>query len=150
MKLAQWVVDSKVGPLYLVASEVGLRGVFWKPQTVPILKTRLLAKAEAQLDEYFLGKRKKFDLPLDVPGTPFQKRVWRELSRIPYGKTCSYRALAMKIKKQKAYRAVGSANGKNPLCIVVPCHRVVASNGTLGGYSGGLAIKSKLLELEGS
>src|SRR4030095_12293191 len=100
------------------------------------------------LKEYFSGVRHDFDLPLDIQGTAFQKRVWEQLRRIPYGKTASYRDIARMIGKKTAYRAVGNANGKNPLCIIVPCHRVIAADGSLGGYSGGLKIKTQLLKLE--
>lgn len=101
-----------------------------------------------QLGEYFEGVREKFDLPFDVQGTPFQMQVWNQLSKIPYGETCSYRDIARKIKNAKAVRAVGTANGRNPLSIIVPCHRVIASNGSLGGYAGGVKLKTKLLSFE--
>jgi methylated-DNA-[protein]-cysteine S-methyltransferase len=156
MSHAQYVMQSEIGPLYLVASEKGLAGVFWKKQVAPQLKelskknpeVLILKKAIQQLEEYFAGKRKDFDLPFDMEGTDFQKKVWQALSRIPYGETCSYRDIARKIKNEKAFRAVGTANGKNPMSIIVPCHRVIAANGTLGGYAGGVAIKQKLLDLE--
>lgn len=156
MSNAQWMTASKVGRLYLVASEKGLQGVFWERQSVPMAKSllgtapeiRLLSQAADELKDYFSGNRKKFNLPLDVRGTPFQKRVWAELRKIPYGKTCSYKDIARRIENEKAVRAVGSANGRNPLCILIPCHRVIAADGSLGGYSSGLHIKTKLLELE--
>jgi methylated-DNA-[protein]-cysteine S-methyltransferase len=152
----QYKLDSKIGPLYLVASETGLQGVFWKKQRAPLAgslsseapEIRILARAKSQLEEYLSGQRQAFDLPLDIQGTPFQQKVWAQLSRIPYGKTVSYKDIARKIKNENAVRAVGTANGKNPLCIIVPCHRVIASDGTPGGYSGGLDIKHRLLELE--
>ncbi len=103
-----------------------------------------------QLREYFFGERKKFNLPLDLEGTDFQKKVWKELQKIPYGKTISYKILSAKIGNVKAIRAVGKANGENPAAIVVPCHRVIGSNGSLTGYAGGLDIKEKLLLLEGA
>ncbi len=103
-----------------------------------------------ELIEYFDRKRKYFSIPLDTHGTEFQKRVWRQLLNIPYGKTISYMLLAKLIGNSKATRAVGKANGENPLPILIPCHRVINSDGKLGGYSGGLGIKEKLLELEGS
>jgi methylated-DNA-[protein]-cysteine S-methyltransferase len=156
MSQVQWKMESKIGPLYLVASELGLQGIFWNQQGSHLLKSFkgaedeviILKKAVTELEEYLSGNRRKFSLPFDLKGTPFQKRVWEQLMKIPYGKTCSYQEIARQIKNEKAIRAVGSANGKNPLCIVIPCHRVIASNGTLGGYSGGLEIKEKLLELE--
>jgi methylated-DNA-[protein]-cysteine S-methyltransferase len=102
----------------------------------------------AQLDDYFDGKRKSFELRLAPRGTAFQRRVWQELATIPYGATTTYAAIARSIGKPLAVRAVGAANGKNPLSIVVPCHRVIGKNGTLTGYAGGLASKRRLLELE--
>jgi len=103
-----------------------------------------------QLEEYFKGERKKFNVPLDFKGTEFQKKVWNELNKIPYGKTVSYKKVAEKVGNKKALRAVGQANSKNPVCIIIPCHRVINSNGKLGGYSAGLLVKEKLLELEGN
>lgn len=103
-----------------------------------------------QLEEYFKRERKKFNLPLDISGTDFQMKVWDELAKIPYGKTISYKQLAKALGSLKLVRAVGRANGANPVPIVIPCHRVINSNGNLGGYSGGAGIKEKLLELEGS
>jgi methylated-DNA-[protein]-cysteine S-methyltransferase len=154
----QWKMESEIGPLYLVASAKGLKGVFWEEkkgvEMLPSLKhssteARILASAVAQLNEYFAGKRKKFELDFDVEGTEFQKKVWAKLLEIPYGKTFSYSELARSLKNDQAVRAVGTANGKNPLCVVIPCHRVIALHGGLGGYSGGLARKEKLLKLEG-
>ncbi|MEZ4647375.1 MAG: methylated-DNA--[protein]-cysteine S-methyltransferase [Candidatus Eisenbacteria bacterium] len=108
-----------------------------------------LADAAVQLDEYFRGVRHQFDLRLDPIGTEFQRRVWEELTRIPYGAAISYRELAVRIGKPDAVRAVGSANGRNPLPIVIPCHRVIASDGTLAGFGGGIPAKQFLLRLEG-
>ena len=107
-----------------------------------------LRRAETQVGEYLEGKRRTFDLVLDFAGTPFQESVWRALRDIPFGATVSYKTLAAAIRNPKAVRAVGSANGKNPLCIIIPCHRVIAADGTIGGYAGGIAIKQKLLALE--
>jgi methylated-DNA-[protein]-cysteine S-methyltransferase len=103
----------------------------------------------AQLDEYFAGTRRTFDLPIAPRGTAFQLRVWNALRAIPYGSVCNYGDIARAIGQPGASRAVGQANGRNPLPIVVPCHRVIASDGSIGGYSGGLAIKHRLLALEG-
>lgn len=108
------------------------------------------AAAIAQLDEYFAGARRRFDLPLAPAGTPFQLKVWRELRKIPYGRTISYATLARRAGNEAACRAVGAANGRNPLPIIVPCHRVIGSDGSLTGFGGGLAAKRKLLELEGA
>jgi len=103
-----------------------------------------------QLKEYFYGERKHFDLPLEIGGTEFQKRVWNELLIIPYGRTISYKELAVRLGDEKVIRAAASANGANPLPVVIPCHRVIGSDGSLIGYGGGLEIKEKLLILEGS
>ncbi len=108
-----------------------------------------LALAVAQLEEYFAGRRQQFDLPLELDGTDFQRRVWLTLAEIPYGETVSYAELAMMVGRPNAYRAVGQANGANPIPIVLPCHRVLASGGGIGGYGGGLPMKRQLLEMEG-
>ncbi len=158
MKLAQWHMLSPIGSLYLVASDQGLQGVFWGPQSAPLVNSiegnepaiLILAQAERELSEYFAGSRKDFHIPLEIKGTPFQKTVWSELQKIPYGKTTSYKDIAQKVSSEKAVRAVGTANGRNPLSIIVPCHRVIASNGTLSGYAGGVNIKETLLRLEQS
>ncbi len=110
----------------------------------------VLEAAEAQLAEYFAGKRQIFDLPLAPAGTAFQKVVWQALAEIPFGEVCSYRDIAERIGKPSAVRAVGAANGRNPLPIVVPCHRVIGSDGSLTGFGGGLETKRQLLALEGS
>ncbi len=160
MQAVQFCQKFEIGDLYIIASPKGLRGVHWSQQAVPLVTAldeasishamacRHIKNAIAQLSEYFLGKRRSFDLIFDLEGTDFENSVWRQLSKIPYGKTTSYKNIAELINNPKAVRAVGSANGKNPLCIVVPCHRVIASDGTLGGYVGGLKIKSELLALE--
>ena len=141
MTTAQWLMKSEMGSFYLVASEKGLRQAFTKKRAAPMASSltgkspeiQILAQAVRQLEEFFAGKRKKFSIPLDIQGTEFQKKVWTQLSQIPYGKTQSYKDIAYKIKNKNATRAVGTANGKNPLCIFVPCHRVIAADGTLGG-----------------
>lgn len=151
-KLFQWKFHSAVGPIYLVASEDGLRGAFWKKQDIPYIKDitehQVLKKTVEEMSEYLVGKRKTFTIKLDLQGTTFQKSVWEALLEIPYGKTCTYTDIAKKIKNIKAVRAVGAANGKNPISIIIPCHRVIGSNGTLTGYAGGLKVKEKLLTLE--
>lgn len=108
----------------------------------------LIKEVFSQLEEYFIGERREFSLPLKFYGTEFQERVWNELLKIPYGKAISYKELAEAVGSPNASRAVGNANGKNPIAIVVPCHRVIAHDGSLGGYSGGLEIKRMLLEIE--
>ena len=154
MGTAQLKIKTSLGDLYLVASAKGLQSLFWKKSDTAMLSDpkspegRLLNQAHVQVLEYLEGRRKKFDLPLDPQGTDFQKKVWKELQRIPYGKTRSYKELATALGSPQASRAVGTANGKNPLCLVIPCHRVINTDGGLGGYSGGLEIKSQLLQLE--
>jgi O-6-methylguanine DNA methyltransferase len=103
-----------------------------------------------ELEEYFAGKRREFSFPLDLRGTDFQLACWRALQAIPYGETRTYADIARAVRKPNAFRAVGMANNRNPIAIVVPCHRVIASDGTLCGYGGGLDVKRKLLELEGA
>lgn len=156
MNSIQFKMKSDIGPLFLVANEKGLEGIFWKKQTALMVKTlsskdpatKILIQAKLEIEEYLEGKRMKFSVSLNPKGTEFQKRVWAQLAKIPYGSTCSYKEIAEKINQAKACRAVGTANGKNPLSLIVPCHRVIASDGTLGGYAGGLKIKAKLLKLE--
>lgn len=156
MRRIQYQMKTRIGPVYLVASPNGLEGVFLDPQSFESVKDlrgrkpeeEILSEVVKQLEEYFDGKRKQFDLVLNASGTLFQKQVWKALTRIPYGKTVSYLDVAKKIKNPKAARAVGSANGKNRFCIIIPCHRVIAADGTMGGYSGGIEIKRQLLDLE--
>jgi len=127
-------------------------GVYLPGDNLPVRECRecrVSAEAAHQIDEYLTGKRKAFDLPLKMEGTDFQKRVWNELCKIPYGETAAYGDIAERVGSPNAYRAVGSACGANPIPIVVPCHRVVASNGGLGGFGGGLALKKRLMEIEG-
>ncbi|WP_067140482.1 methylated-DNA--[protein]-cysteine S-methyltransferase [Oceanivirga salmonicida] len=111
-------------------------------------ETKLIIKTKKQIDEYLEGKRKKFNIPLLTVGTDFQKQVWTELINIPYGQTVSYLDLANKINNPKAVRAVAGANGANAISVIIPCHRVINSNGELGGYGGGLAVKKRLLKIE--
>ena len=150
-------IPSPVGRLTLVASDAGLAAVLWEndsPRRVPIAaagedpKHPVLREAERQLKEYFAGKRTSFDLPLDFHGTDFQKRVWRALLKIPFGETRSYAQIARALGKPTAMRAVGAANGRNPISIIAPCHRVIGKDGTLTGFAGGLKAKAHLLALE--
>jgi methylated-DNA-[protein]-cysteine S-methyltransferase len=149
------VMETPVGKLRLVASNKGLTAIdvkatYSKLATKPDGRAQeILAETRKQLTQYFAGDRKKFDLPFDLTGTPFQVKAWKTLTRIPYGKTISYSEQAKAMRKAKAFRAVGSANGKNPILIIIPCHRVIASNGGLGGYSLGLKMKRQLMKLEG-
>ena len=135
--------------LYLVATETHLVNIqFTQPQKALLQTTELLSMATIQLDEYFQGKRTVFSLPFKLTGTPFQLAVWKKLQNIPYGQTTSYKEIAQKINKPKAYRAVGMANNKNPLPIIIPCHRVIGGNCALTGYAGRLPTKKALLDLE--
>lgn len=113
-----------------------------------IIETQLIKNALKQIEEYLKGKRLAFDLPLKPEGTVFQQEVWKELLNIPYGSTKSYKEIAISIGNEKACRAIGNANNKNPIPIIIPCHRVIGSNGKLVGYAGGLSIKEKLLNIE--
>ena len=151
-------MKSPVGKLKLVASSKALVAVLWEeepPNRVKLGTMNLdpqhpiLIEAERQLSEYFAGERTQFDLPLQLDGTEFQKKVWQVLRDIPFGKTKSYLDVARTIGSPDASRAVGAANGKNPLSIVVPCHRVVGANGALTGFAGGLETKAVLLAFEG-
>jgi methylated-DNA-[protein]-cysteine S-methyltransferase len=162
MSLAYKTIDSPVGKLKLVASEKGLVAVLWdndrrendKPSHVRLEGLvedggcAILIEAERQLGEYFAGRRKTFSVPLDIRGTSFQKSVWDALLAIPFGETRSYGQLAAQLGNAKAMRAVGAANGRNPIPIIVPCHRVIGSSGKLTGFGGGLEVKARLLDLE--
>lgn len=147
--------ESPLGPLRLIANEEALVGVYWpkhKPAPkVAATKTgneRVFAAVLAQLDAYFAGRRRDFDLPLAPRGTPFQLAVWRTLAKIPHGVTRSYAEIAKSVGRPKAVRAVAAANARNPLSIVVPCHRVIGSDGALSGYAGGVETKRWLLRHE--
>lgn len=148
--------DSPLGALTLLAGDDGLRGVFLPghrhgpPPSAGDAEHPTARLAARQLGEYFAGERRAFDLPLAPAGTPFQRRVWAALAAIPYGETTTYGALAAGLGDPRAVRAVGLANGRNPLPIVVPCHRVIGADGSLVGYGGGLPAKRALLELEGA
>ena len=146
-EMAVGTLDSPVGTLAIIASDAGIHAITWE-RTKPKDDHPLIDRARRQLEEYFEGKRTRFDLPLAPRGTPFQLRAWRELARIPYGKTISYEEQARRLGNAKAMRAVGLANGKNPIGIVVPCHRVIAKSGKLAGFGGGIENKRFLLDLE--
>jgi methylated-DNA-[protein]-cysteine S-methyltransferase len=150
-----WETSTPIGRLLLTGDEAGLRGISfqsgihtaaveseWERSEEPF------QEAIAQLDAYFAGRLRRFDLALAPRGTPFQRDVWSALTRIPYGETVSYSELASRIGRPAATRAVGAANGRNPLPIVIPCHRVIGADGSLTGFGGGLPIKRRLLELE--
>ena len=159
MKLAFMEMASPVGTLKLVAHETALVAVLWEnenPNRVRLAELieqvnhPILLETQKQLNEYFAGKRQQFDLPLDFEGTEFQQKVWQALLTIPFGQTRSYRDIAEQVGNVKAVRAVGAANGKNPISIIAPCHRVVGANGKLVGFAGGLDNKDILLKLESS
>ena len=146
-------MDSPVGRLRLVAGPRGLAfvGVVAEPPDAAWTRSDArLQDARAQLAEYFAGTRRAFDLPLAPEGSEFDRATWDQLRRIPHGETISYGELARRVGRPGAARAVGGANGRNPIAIVIPCHRVIASDGTLGGYAGGLPMKRRLLEIEGA
>lgn len=155
-EVVQYKFESEVGSIYLEASETGLRGCHLEKQPTKMVKSikdagaaeKYLAQAQTEITEYLNSQRKKFSVKLEIVGTDFQKQVWSQLQKIPFGESMSYKGLAESIKNPKAVRAVGTANGRNNFCIIIPCHRVIAADGTLGGYSGGLPFKKKLLKLE--
>ena len=159
MELAYKEIASPVGKLKLVASDKGLTAVLWehdKPTRVRLAQMiknenhPILLQAQRQIEEYLAGKRDTFSVPLDLNGTPFQKDVWEQLLAIPFGETRSYGQLARVLGKPQAMRAVGAAIGRNPISIIVPCHRVIGSSGKLTGFAGGLDTKAQLLTLEKS
>jgi methylated-DNA-[protein]-cysteine S-methyltransferase len=150
-------INSPVGKLKLIASDSGLSAILWEnddPKRVRLGPLReasddpILLEAKRQLAAYFTGNIKAFSVPLDFKGTPFQKSVWAALLTIPFGETRSYGEIARQIGRPAASRAVGAANGKNPISIIAPCHRVIGSNGKLTGFAGGLATKERLLTFE--
>jgi methylated-DNA-[protein]-cysteine S-methyltransferase len=144
-----------IGALTLVADELGLRHIKFATSRTPMViqadwrrRPDVFDETKTQLDAYFKGERRDFDLPLAPEGTAFQKAVWQALRKIPYGSVTTYRWVAEQVGNPRAVRAVGGANGKNPLPIVVPCHRVIGCNGTLTGFGGGLDVKKRLIDLE--
>lgn len=167
MTVGYSMMESPIGPLLLASTEQGLCFIEFGPEETSLTglnawcrKWKLNAKVEQddvqlatakhQLEEYFAGQRQSFAIPLDLYGTVFQKAVWMKLTEIPYGELRSYKEMALAIGSGKAVRAIGGANNKNPIPIVIPCHRVVGSNGSLVGYGGGISIKEHLLALEGT
>jgi methylated-DNA-[protein]-cysteine S-methyltransferase len=156
-KLSYKTMPSPLGELKLIGSDRGLAAVLWKterPDRVPLEEPAadsahpVLNAAQRQLEEYFAGKRRTFALPLDARGTAFQKSVWNELVQIPFGETRTYGELAKRLGDANLMRAVGAANGRNPISIIVPCHRVIGASGKLVGFAGGLKAKAYLLDLE--
>ncbi|VXC88979.1 methylated-DNA--[protein]-cysteine S-methyltransferase [Sphingomonas sp. AX6] len=157
MSLSSTHIPSPVGELTLVASDAGLVAVLWEHDDFDRVRLGAMVEADdhpvlvaaaAQLGEYFAGKRTAFDLALDFRGTDFQKHVWAALLTIPFGETRSYGEIARQIGQPTASRAVGAANGRNPISIIAPCHRVIGSNGSLTGFAGGIEAKRLLLRLE--
>lgn len=159
--LVRTLYSSPVGRLTLIANPRALVAILWendRPERVTALRGGpriesdrnhpILRETARQLDEYFAGKRTAFDLPIDPKGTEFQKKAWNALRRIPFGETRSYGDQARRIGSPKACRAVGAANGRNPISIVIPCHRVIGANGSLTGFAGGESVKRALLDLE--
>jgi len=151
-------MKSPVGELTLIATSKGLAAILWENDDPARVRVKamtedknnpVLCKTEQQLAAYFIGARKTFALDLDFDGTDFQKKVWNALLAIPFGETRTYAEIARQIGKPKAVRAVGAANGRNPISIIAPCHRVIGSNGKLTGFAGGLKAKETLLRLEG-
>ncbi len=147
----RWVIDTPVGPLRVEGGAEGLTAIAFAADSPPDVgePPTALADAAAQLRAYFAGARRTFELRLGSQGTPFQRSVWSALGDVPFGQTTTYAALAAALGKPTATRAVGAANGQNPWAIIVPCHRVVGTNGHLTGYAGGVAIKRWLLDHEG-
>lgn len=157
MQLVYMYMDSPVGALKLVANDQALVAVMWDnedhkrvrlAELIENIQHPMLLKVKQQLEQYFAGQRQQFDLPLDFQGTDFQQQVWQALLTIPYGETRSYKDIALQIGNEKAVRAVGAANGRNPISIIAPCHRVIGSGGALVGFAGGLDKKQILLSLE--
>jgi methylated-DNA-[protein]-cysteine S-methyltransferase len=159
MTASSTIARTPVGALRLVAGDKGLRAILWDnddPSRVKIgpvsedASHPVLVETRRQLDEYFAGRRTRFDLELDFIGTDFQRQVWAALLSIPYGETRTYAEIAAKLGRPSAARAVGAANGRNPISIVAPCHRVIGAGGALTGFAGGLGAKRFLLDLEGA
>jgi methylated-DNA-[protein]-cysteine S-methyltransferase len=157
MSLVYKTIESPVGKLKLVANDSALVAILWEkdnPRRVRLTELvadnrhPILVETERQLGEYFAGKRKIFSVALDMRGTRFQKDVWEALLAIPFGQTRSYGQLAKQLGNPRATRAVGAANGRNPISIIVPCHRVIGASGKLTGFAGGLGVKAHLLSLE--
>lgn len=152
MKIYVFSYEFSIGKLWICTDETSLLEISFtenlKTKHAIYKETDLIKIVKNQLVEYFDGRRKEFEIPISLKGTDFQLKVWKELCKIPYGKTCTYKDIAVSIKNKNACRAVGLANNKNPIPIIIPCHRVIGKNGQLTGYAGGLDIKKKLLNIE--
>ncbi len=141
--------DSPVGRLTIAATEKGVCNIYLTGEKANVIReNEIIIQTINELREYFNGTRKEFKIPLDIKGTEFQKRVWKELLEVPYGTTATYGEIATRIGNPNASRAVGNANNKNPVPIIIPCHRIIGAGNKLVGYAGGLTMKKKLLELE--
>jgi methylated-DNA-[protein]-cysteine S-methyltransferase len=140
--------SSTLGPLTLEGDDLALTRIGFGEPTAPQGDSAAIASAAIQLEQYFAGERTGFDVTLELVGTPFERRVWEEVRAIPYGETATYAEIARRIGRPDACRAVGRANGRNPIAVIVPCHRVVGSDGSLTGYAGGIEMKRALLDLE--
>jgi methylated-DNA-[protein]-cysteine S-methyltransferase len=155
LKEIQFIYKSILPDLYITAAGDHITGAYWWQKNLAMIEdhdqsnaAKIIRQCGAQLDEYLRGERKIFQLPLSAKGTDFQREVWSALQEIPYGDTKSYSDIGDRIKRPKAVRAIGTANGRNPISIIIPCHRVIGKDGTLTGYAGGLKAKKILLELE--
>lgn len=144
----QYSYDTPIGKLYIAEKNDTIIKVSFFPVINEEKETSLIKETYNELCEYFKGQRKTFNIPISLQGTEFQLKIWQELSKIPYGETRCYKDIACAVGNPKASRAVGMANNKNPIAIIIPCHRVIGSNGNLTGYAGGLGIKEKLLAIE--
>lgn len=144
----QYSYDTVIGEIYIAEKDNCICNVSFEALNYTNKETHLIKKAYSQLKEYFDGNRNSFDIPISANGTEFQIKVWKELLKIPYGKTATYKEIAENIGNKNASRAVGMANNKNPIAIIIPCHRVIGSNGDMTGYAGGIKIKKFLLDLE--
>ncbi|MCL2718366.1 MAG: methylated-DNA--[protein]-cysteine S-methyltransferase [Lachnospiraceae bacterium] len=151
MKIQKKIYQSPIGPLTISVNEKAVTGLQFGDLTGQSCETdnKLLEEVIRQLDEYFAGQRKEFGLPLEPSGTDFQKKVWQNLQKIPYGETRSYGEIAKMSDSPKGFRAVGMANNRNPIAIIIPCHRVIGADGSLTGFGGGMENKEFLLKLEG-
>lgn len=156
MKVFWGKLDSPVGEITMVATDEGLISLAWSvdgrkpviPANAEKYDNKILKLAKKELTEYFAGQRTNFSVPVQPSGTAFQRQVWEALNQIPYGQSVSYKDIAVKLKNPAAVRAIGQANGANPVPIIIPCHRVVTASGALGGFSGGLERKRQLLKIE--
>ncbi|MCQ2228606.1 MAG: methylated-DNA--[protein]-cysteine S-methyltransferase [Bacteroidales bacterium] len=148
MEMVQTKYNSPIGPLYIVTNGDALRILSFTEMQYPYGQSMIAEEVIRQLEEYFKGERRTFDVKLEVSGTEFQKRCWAALQTIGYGEQISYKEEARRIGNIKAMRAVGQANNRNPIAIIIPCHRVISANGDIGGYAGGVEIKKRLLSIE--